>query len=120
MSDPELLSGRALRQRMMRLDPEVRRRVDRAARRGERATSPEEARLVVSVARANRKLLPLLIALPLALIGLRLVAIVYRGIEVYDVALFVVVALALVKFAVWDPPRLRRAELLNRELLEGR
>lgn len=118
MRDPQLYSGRDLRRRMLHLPRDSRRRVDRAVRRGERAQSPEEAQLVLSVARANVKIVPLMIGLLLVLVALRIVAIAYRGMEWFDVALFILVAVALAKFALWDLPRFRRAERLNREVLD--
>lgn len=118
MNEPQLYSGRELRKRMLRLDPEVRRRVDRAVRRGARVESVEEARLAVSMARSSLKTVPLLIGLLVFLAGLRVVSVVHRGLEVFDVILFIVLVAALGKFAFWDLPRFRRAERLNRPLLD--
>jgi hypothetical protein len=103
---------------MLHLDPEVRRRVDKAVRRGERARSRAEARLVVSQARANLRTLPLLIGAALMLGILRLVWIIRRGPEVWDLLVLGVVAVLLAKVVLWDRPRLRRAERLNRPLLQ--
>ena len=118
MSDPQRPSGRELRQRMLNLAPDVRRRINRAVRSGERLQSPPEAALGAALARAHLKMIPVLVGLAVALIALKGVQIGLRVAAgrsiVLDVVILVAAVGAAVKFLAFDRPRLLRAERLNR------
>ncbi|HEX2031620.1 MAG TPA: hypothetical protein VHL78_09490 [Actinomycetota bacterium] len=117
MSDRDL-SGSELRRRMAELDPESRRRISRAVRRGERLESRREAALGAALARTNLKTIRVLVVVLVVLAALKAVQLASavaagRGI-LLDAIILGAAAAAGVKFLAVDRPRLLRAERLNR------
>jgi lipopolysaccharide export LptBFGC system permease protein LptF len=103
----------------MSLDRETRRRIDRAVRWGEPVRDPSAARLAASLARQSRRTFPLMVVLFLMLAGLQAVWIARRGLALYNLIFLALLAGAFAYLVLVSGPRARRAERLNRDLLEG-
>ncbi len=106
------------------MDRDMRKRIERAVRRGEAASNPQEARIAVELARSHLRLLPWVVGLMIASIVLGIVVIAFHVLaQRTDVVAwrsvgvaFAVVALAL---SIRWRKKAREAEARNTALLDA-
>jgi hypothetical protein len=102
-----------------RVDLATRSRLGRLARRGELASNPTEAALVVAFARRELRQTRWVVTLSGILVALNLLSVTLAAdpaVRWSSLPVAVVAAVAIPVFLLRHRPRLLRAELLNREL----
>jgi hypothetical protein len=104
-----------------RMDLATRSRLDRLARRGQLASNPQDAALVVAFAERALRQIRWVVVLDGMLLALSLLSVALAAdstIRWLSLAVVLVAAIAIPVFLLWHRPRLVRGQLLNRKLAD--